>query len=104
MFTKDELLRCMDIVADINHDMTPRQAFLTYSGHVEMVSINIYPDGWKPNGEGGETSFHGWKSASGDYFVKDVADGIVLNDKEKTVYNSLTDMLVAVKVCGKERL
>lgn len=104
MFTKDELMHCIGVVADINHDMTPRQAFMTYSGHVEMISISVYPDGWKPNGDGGVTCFHGWKDASGDYFVKDTEDGIVLDKDHEVKYKTLTDLLVAVRIAGKEQL
>ena len=102
MFTKDELFRCIDVVADINHDMTPRQAFCDYMGHTEVVCISVYPDGWKPHGEGGQSTFHARRDVSGDYFVKDVEDGSVLFPTKE--YKSLDDMLVAVKVCGKERL
>lgn len=104
MFTKDALMHCIGVVADINHDMTPRQAFMTYSGHVEMISISVYPDGWKPNGEGGESTFMGWKDASGDVFYKDVENGVLLPIEERPKYKNLTDFLVAVRLAGKERL
>ena len=104
MFTKDELMHCIGVVADINHDMTPRQAFLTYSGHVEMISISVYPDGWKPGEDGGESTFMGWKDAHGDTFFQDVKDGVFLPKDEQPKYKNLTDFLVAVRLAGKERL
>ena len=102
MFTKDDLTRCISVVADINHDMTPRQAFMDYMGHTECVAISIYPDGWKPHGEGSQSTFHARKDASGDYFVKDIEDGTIMMPMKE--YKSLTDMLVAVMITGKEKL
>lgn len=94
MITKTDLQKMIRVVADINHDMTPRTAFFMFSGHIEGASIQIYPNGWK-NNHGLYTSFEIVNSTDLQYLRKTVENGKIL--KHPVEYKTLADVLEAVK-------
>lgn len=94
MITKTDLQKMIRVVADINHDMTPRTAFFMFSGHIEGASIQVYPAGWKTS-HSVYTSFDIVNNADLQYMHKTVENGEIL--KEPVEYMTLDDVLKAVK-------
>lgn len=101
MITKNQARVALDAVMRINHDMTPCNALYNYSGHVEVISISLYPHGFsKDSDRWYNFTFH---TVSGkDEGYASVWDGEYMSYDEEPKYDTLDEMLEAIKTVAKE--
>jgi hypothetical protein len=97
MITRNQAVEALRVVMDINRDQrTPCNALYNYSGHVEVISISLYPYGFSKNSDRWYNfTFH---TVSGkDEGYASVWDGEYMSYDEEPKYDTLDEMLKAIE-------
>ena len=96
MISKEQTLKALKVVMDINRDETPCNALFNYSGHVEVISISLYPHGFsKDSDRWYNFTYH---TVSGkDEGYSSVWGGESLRLEEELKFSTLDEMLTVIK-------
>ena len=96
MISKEQTVKALKVVMDINRDETPCNAMFNYSGHVESISISLYPYGFNKDSDRWYSfTFH---TISGeDEGYSSVWDGVSLRLEEELKFSTLDEMLTVIK-------
>lgn len=101
MISNEQAVMALKVVMDINRDETPCNALFNYSGHVESISISLYPYGFKKDSDRWYSfTFH---TISGeDEAYSSIWDGEYIFYGEEPRYSTLDEMLAVIKDVAKK--
>ena len=101
MISKEQALKALEVVMEINHDSSPCNMMFNYSGHVESMSIGVYPYGWDNDSE--RWYSFTFRTLSGiDSGYASIWDGEYLPMEKEPRFDTLDEMLTVIKGVAME--